>query len=114
MILDNTNNKVKNFVHIILITLCTLYLFACSQKVPTEIDLANSLLKKGDLYIDQSRYEEAEPLYRRSLVIREKVFGPEHPAVAQSLNNLASLYDTQGRYSEAEPLYKRSLVIRGP
>ncbi len=50
-------------------------------------------------------------LYKRSLAIREKALGPEHPNVAQSLNNLALLYDAQGKYAEAEPLYKRALAI---
>jgi tetratricopeptide (TPR) repeat protein len=58
------------------------------------------------------RYSEAEPLYKRSLAIQEKVLGPNHPNVATSLNNLAELYHTQGRYADAEPLYKRSLAIR--
>ena len=55
---------------------------------------------------------EAEPLYWRSLAIREKALGPEHRDVGTSLNNLAELYREQGRYAEAEPLYKRSLNIR--
>ena len=54
----------------------------------------------------------AEPLYKRSLAIREKALGPDHPDVASSLNNLAWLYQRQGRYADAEPLYKRSLAIR--
>ena len=49
--------------------------------------------------------------YKRSLAIREKALGPDHPDVAGSLNNLAVLYHDQGRYAEAEPLYKRSLAI---
>ena len=57
------------------------------------------------------RYAEAEPLHKRSLAIREKVLGPESPAVAQSLNTLAVVYRCQGRYAEAEPLLKRSLAI---
>jgi hypothetical protein len=52
-----------------------------------------------------------EPLYMRSLAIRERSFGPDHPLVASSLNNLAHLYDDQGRYADAEPLYMRSLAI---
>ena len=60
----------------------------------------------------QGRYAEAEPLYRRSLEIKEKQLGPDHPDVAGSLNNLAILYADQGRYAEAEPLYRRSLKIR--
>ena len=58
------------------------------------------------------RYAEAEPLFRRSLAIREKQLGADHPHVATSLNNLADLYQAMGRYAEAEPLYRRSLEIR--
>ena len=58
------------------------------------------------------RYAEAEPLCKRSLAIREKQLGRDHPDVAHSLNNLATLYRDMGRYAEAEPLCKRSLEIR--
>ena len=54
---------------------------------------------------------EAEPYYKRSLAIREKVFGANHPEVAERLNTLAGLYDNQGRYAQAEPFFKRSLAI---
>jgi len=63
------------------------------------------------LYDRQGRYAEAEPLYQRSLAIRETALGRDHPALATSLNNLAGLYYRQGRYAEAEPLYQRSLTI---
>ena len=39
----------------------------------------------------QGKLEEAAPLYKRSRAIREKVFGPDHPSVAESLNNEALL-----------------------
>ena len=55
---------------------------------------------------------EAIPFAQRSLAIREKALGPDHPEVAQSLNNLALLYEAQGRYADAEPLYKRALAIK--
>lgn len=45
----------------------------------------------------QGNYEEAERLYKRSLALREKVLGPDHPAVALGLNNLAGLSETQVR-----------------
>ncbi|MGB3188457.1 MAG: CHAT domain-containing protein, partial [Limnoraphis sp.] len=75
-------------------------------------DVANSLNNLALLYSDQGRYDEAEPLYQRSLAIYEKALGGNHPDVANSLHNLALLYRDQGRYSEAEPLYQRSLAIR--
>jgi CHAT domain-containing protein len=56
-------------------------------------------------------YSAAEPLLKRSLAIREKALGPEHPDVATSLNNLAELYRGTGNYTAAEPLYQRSLSI---
>ena len=59
----------------------------------------------------QGRYSDAEPLYKRSLSIREKALGPDHPDVGTTLNNLAGLYRAQGRYSDAEPLYKRCITI---
>jgi tetratricopeptide (TPR) repeat protein len=47
----------------------------------------------------------------RSLAIRKKVLGAEHPDVATSLNNLAELYKAQGQYAKAEPLCQRALAI---
>ena len=43
----------------------------------------------------QGNYAKAEPLYERSLAIKEKVLGLEHPHVAISLNNLAMLFHDQ-------------------
>jgi tetratricopeptide (TPR) repeat protein len=75
-------------------------------------NLATSLSNLALLYYYQHRYADAEPLYKRALVIQEKAFGPDHPLVATSLSNLAALYDDQGHYAEAEPLYQRVLVIQ--
>ena len=45
----------------------------------------------------QGRLDEAGPLYDRSLAIREKALGPDHPDVAVSLNNRAGLLSAQVR-----------------
>jgi tetratricopeptide (TPR) repeat protein len=66
--------------------------------------------KLAVLYHNQGRYEEAKPLYKRALIIREQVLGENHPDTAQALNNLAELYRTLGRYEEAEPLYMRAIT----
>jgi tetratricopeptide (TPR) repeat protein len=78
-----------------------------------ESEEAGRLLNKMGYYLDNTKgdYEQAKPLYERSLAIREKVFGKEHPSVATSLNNLALLYQTQGYSGQAKPLYERSLAI---
>jgi tetratricopeptide (TPR) repeat protein len=41
--------------------------------------VAASLDRLGFLYEDLHRYERAETLFSRSLAIREKAFGPDHP-----------------------------------
>jgi CHAT domain-containing protein len=61
------------------------------------------------LYNDQGRYADAEPLYKRSLAIREKALGPDHPDVALTLNNLAGVYGDQKRYADALPLIQRTI-----
>ena len=73
---------------------------------------AFTLNEQAVLYLDQLKYEKAEALLERSLAIREKALGPEHPLVADSLRILAQTYFAQGKYDQAEPLYKRSLAIR--
>ena len=80
---------------------------------PDDIRLATTLNVLANVYFNQGNYAEAEPLYKRSLAIREKAIGPGlgQLVVALSLNNLAELYLIQGKYAEAEPLYKRSLAI---
>ena len=56
--------------------------------IPTSRVSLNNL---AELYRNQGRYADAEPLHKRSLAIREKALGPDHPDVAQSLNNLAAV-----------------------
>src|SRR6266702_3335619 len=62
------------------------------------------------LYI-RALYEQAEPLLKQSLVIREELLGPTHPDTAASLQSLAFLYRSQGKYEQAEPLQQQALAI---
>jgi CHAT domain-containing protein len=74
--------------------------------------VATSLNNLAVLLQAQGQYAAAEPLYRRSLAVREKALGPDHPDVASSLSNLAELLRSKGQYTTAEPLYRRSLAMR--
>jgi CHAT domain-containing protein len=56
-------------------------------------------------------FTKAEPLLKKSLAIRQKVFGPENPDTAQALNALGELYQYIGDFAKAEPLLKESLAI---
>ncbi len=75
--------------------------------------MATSLNNLAKLYRAQGRYAEAEPLYKRSLAIREKALGPEHPNVATSLENYANLLRETGRTAEeAGKMEARAKTIR--
>jgi CHAT domain-containing protein/tetratricopeptide (TPR) repeat protein len=68
----------------------------------------------GAAYSAQGRYSEAEPLYKRSLAIREEALGPDHPHVSTSLGNLAHLYQLQRDWQTAVEFWSRAaeLTIR--
>ncbi len=84
-----------------------------AEKYIAELKQVATLFNQTGIYLySRAQYATAEPLYRRSLEIREKQLGPDHPFVATGLNNLALLLKTQGQYAAAEPLYHRSLEIR--
>lgn len=51
--------------------------------------------------MSQARFDKAEPLVERSLAIRERVLGSEHPDVARSLNTYAELLTSQVRTLES-------------
>ena len=61
-----------------------LYLFAVSPNDQAEIDLANRLDKQAKLDYKQGRHTDAETLYKRSLKIREKIYGSDQPEVSTS------------------------------
>src|SRR5438477_3775888 len=76
----------------------------------SDVILAATLNNQAELYKEEGRYADAEPLYKRLLAINEKAHGPDHPSVALALNDLAELYKEEGRYADAEPLYKRAMA----
>ena len=63
--------------------------------------VASSLHYLANLYRDQVRFDEAEALYKRCLLIRKNVLGSEDKLVAATLGDLADLYRSQGRQQQA-------------
>ncbi|MDH3739346.1 MAG: tetratricopeptide repeat protein [Alphaproteobacteria bacterium] len=75
------------------------------------IRVAETLIIVADIYKNQRRFGEAEPLYEKALAIEEELLGPEHPDLADKFGNLAELNRNQGNYAQAEQFYKRALKI---
>ena len=73
--------------------------------VATQLNnLAQLLSEKGD-------YDGAELLFREAIVIKEKVYGHDHPSTATTLNNIAVLLYSKGKKKEASVLGKQALRI---
>ena len=90
--------------------------YACAELIQAwsfEFPEAARLLSDAGLYMqERARYTDAEPLFKRALLIWERTLEPEDPKVAQALNDLAQLYFNQGKYPKAKPLFEQALSIR--
>ena len=53
------------------------------------------------LYMNQGKYDQAEPLYVACLAMRKEVLGDRHRDTLASMNGLAGLYEKQGRLDDA-------------
>jgi hypothetical protein len=65
-------------------------------------DTLESLHDFGVMYLEQARYEDAEPLLLLAFQGRETKLGPQHPRTIDSLKQLVSLYELWGKPDEAE------------
>jgi tetratricopeptide (TPR) repeat protein len=83
-----------------------------SEKTEDSLDNATISNLRALVLRALGKFNEVEPLYKRTLTIREKVLGPDHPDVATSFNNLALFYYNQGKYAKAEQLHQQALAIR--
>ena len=77
-----------------------------------DLRLALSLNNLAAIYHTQGKYTIAEPLYTRSLAIKERVHGQEHPEIALNLHNLAVLYSARRMYPVAEKYYKMTIDLK--
>lgn len=64
------------------------------------------------VYVDEGKFLKAEDVIKRSLAIRERVYGPESVEVAANLGDLAHLYERQEKYVEAELFLKRTIEMQ--
>lgn len=78
---------------------------------PTITDLAAILNATGDFLRSGGLYDDALPMLRRAVALREQALGATHPDTARSYYDLASLLQSQGELHESEDFYRRALSI---
>src|ERR1044071_4651508 len=79
-----------------------------SQNSP-ELAEASRLSQQVVTLYNQGKYDEAVPLAKRALEIRQKLLGSETKLVGDAATNLGSLYFAKKNYVEAIKVYERAL-----
>lgn len=74
-------------------------------------NIAGAMDSLGKLYKQSKQYDQAIKAYRRTLAIREKKFGPRHPAVASILDTIGAALQEKGDHREAITCHRRALQI---
>jgi tetratricopeptide (TPR) repeat protein len=64
-----------------------------------------------DLYRQQGRLNELEPIIQHAIELQEKFVGESSNNVAHTLVTFAELYKQESKYAQAKPLYERAMKI---
>ncbi len=79
---------------------------------PEDLRLASSLNNLGRCLLEQGLLDNAEPVFKRALTIREKKAGADSVEVAEILNSLGTLYELKKKPEDAEQSFQKALTIR--
>jgi non-specific serine/threonine protein kinase/serine/threonine-protein kinase len=83
------------------------------KELASEPEVQGQLFRTiGRVYRNLGLYPKAEPLLNRSVEIRRRLLGPDHPDTLQSMDSLAVFYKQAGRYDEAEKLQAETAAGR--
>ncbi|MBX9688792.1 MAG: tetratricopeptide repeat protein, partial [Candidatus Obscuribacterales bacterium] len=74
------------------------------------LDLANATRMLADFYAEDEIFNQAEPLYKRSLELEEYASGSDDKSLAKHKAKVAEFYCIQGKHKPAEPLFKEALA----
>jgi CHAT domain-containing protein/Tfp pilus assembly protein PilF len=85
---------------------------ALARELAAADALATSLAHLANVYLHLGQFDEAEPLYKEALQLREKAVPPNQQAVAVSLNDMGSLYYNMQRFADAADFYTKALSLR--
>ncbi|PSK60209.1 proteinral transcriptional corepressor ssn6 [Elsinoe australis] len=87
------------------------YFFVANDLLP-QTGIGWALHSLGDFYADQGKLAEAEIMYERALVMKEKDLGPEDMSTLKTVHKLGVVYRNKGKRLEAKRFYERALAGR--
>lgn len=82
-----------------------------AQERPPELIEASNLSVQVVKFFNEGKFDEALPLAKRVVELREKALGQNHVLVGDALANLASIYIRKQKLSDAESAFERVLNI---
>ena len=88
------------------------FVISQSSQEPPELQEANELTKSVAKLFKEEKFEEALPLAKRALEIRERLLPRTDPRVAVSLNYLGDVYMAKGDYGNARKTFERLLQMQ--
>ena len=77
---------------------------------PDGLLAAQSVAGLASVAVQANENVKAEQLLRRSIALREKILGRDHPQVAADLNNLGLIHNRRRDYTEAQVIFLRALA----
>jgi tetratricopeptide (TPR) repeat protein len=83
-----------------------------SQQEPPELQEATALTESAVKLYNEGKHDEALPLAKRALEIREKLLPRTDPRISSSLTNLGELYIAKKDYKHAKEVFQRVLQIQ--
>ena len=79
-----------------------------------DFELASCDEGLAGVYFDTARASDALALHEKAALVRERMFGPDHPSVATAYVNRGEDLTKLGRLDEAIPLLERAVAIMAP
>jgi CHAT domain-containing protein len=79
---------------------------------PNSPNLANYLGNLANVYKNEQRYQEGEPLYLRSIDILNRTYGIDNPILDENDINVALFYYAWDRPDRAQPWFDRYIAAR--
>jgi serine/threonine protein kinase/tetratricopeptide (TPR) repeat protein len=81
------------------------------QGAQATAETSENLTELANVHFYQGNYDQSEALNNQALEIDRRLFGEEHPSLAQEYNNLGAIEDNRGNYTAAEKDYRKALAI---
>ena len=76
------------------------------------LDVAETLIERGDLLYAEGEYERSEASFREALGIRRATFSEDHPLVAEAMSKRGQAQHALGKLDEADASFRSALAIQ--